>query len=654
MLAKLWNSIEGRLALLGIVSTLSLLGIGWLARNTVENVKINSNAYQRIVTEKDLLSDLNPAVLNVVRAKAIVTGADPGAKPEVIAEILQEYNREKAAFQKAYSKWHDLLPEGVERTHLVDRVGKLGQEFFTVADREFVPALQGGAKEKAKVDAIVDGKLSSLFKDQTDAIKEMSQACQQRLATEEHDAAEMIALRRWWMLVGLFSAIAFVIAMVYFVGRGVRRRAAETITTVQAIAAGDYSRRMSEGQDEFGRIATNVNAMAETLRQIAEINKSQAIIEFSADGTVLTANDLFLQTMGYSASELKGQHHRLFVAQSFSQSPEYREFWARLGRGEVVAGEFSRLAKGGREVFLQATYNPIRDRDGKVIKVVKMAYDVTAQVELRKGVERVLNEVGQSSSTLSAAAQELTATSQQLAANAEETAAQANTAAAAAEQVSGNVSTVAAGAEQMGASIKEIAKSAAEAAKVATTAVRVANSTNAVIGKLGESSAEIGNVVKVITSIAQQTNLLALNATIEAARAGEAGKGFAVVANEVKELAKQTAKATEDIGRKIEAIQTDASGAVRAIGEIGQIIGQINDIQNSIAGAVEEQTATTGEINRNISEAARGSGEIAQNVAGVATAARGTTEGAADAKRAADELSRLAGSMQNLVARFKY
>jgi len=654
MWTKLWHSIEGRLALLGVVSVISLLGIGWFARNTVENVKINSEAYQRIVMEKDILSDLTPAVLNVVRAKAIVTGADPGAKPEVIASLLEDLDREKTAFQKAYSKWHETLPEGVERTHLVDRVGKLGLEFFATTDREFIPALRGGAKEKAKVDAIVEGKLTALYKEQGEAIAEMTKTCQQRLTSEERNAAEMIETRRAWMVGGLIAAIAFVIVTVYLVRRGVKLRSDETIATVQAIAAGDYNRRMTEGQDEFGRIGANVNGMAEMLRQVAEINKSQAIIEFAPDGTILTANDLFQHTMGYSASELKGQHHRLFATQAYSQSPEYREFWARLERGEVVAGEFNRLAKGGRHVYLQATYNPIRDRDGKVIKVVKMALDVTAQVELRKGVEKVLNEVGQSSATLSAAAQELTATSQQLAANAEETAAQANTAAAAAEQVSTNVSTVAAGAEQMGASIKEIAKSAAEAAKVATTAVRVANSTNTIIGKLGESSAEIGNVVKVITSIAQQTNLLALNATIEAARAGEAGKGFAVVANEVKELAKQTAKATEDIGRKIEAIQTDASGAVRAIGEIGQIIGQINDIQNTIAGAVEEQTATTGEINRNISEAARGSGEIAQNVVGVAEAARGTTEGAADAKRAADELSRLAGTMQNLVARFKY
>src|SRR5439155_15096531 len=178
----------------------------------------------------------------------------------------------------------------------------------------------------------------------------------------------------------------------------------------------------------------------------------------------------------------------------------------------------------------------------------------------------------------------------------------ANVASAAAEQVSRNVTTVSTAAEEMGASIKEIAKNANEAARIATSAVKVAERTNTTVAKLGESSAEIGNVVKVITSIAQQTNLLALNATIEAARAGEAGKGFAVVANEVKELAKQTAKATEDIGRKIVAIQTDTKGAVEAIGRIGAIINQIHDLQNTVASAVEEQTATTNEIGRNVSE----------------------------------------------------
>lgn len=263
-------------------------------------------------------------------------------------------------------------------------------------------------------------------------------------------------------------------------------------------------------------------------------------------------------------------------------------------------------------------------------------------------------KIAQTAQVLASSSQELTAVSQQMAANAEETATQANVASAAAEQVSKNVTTVSTGTEEMGASIREIAKSANDAAKVATSAVKVAENTNATVAKLGESSAEIGNVIKVITSIAQQTNLLALNATIEAARAGEAGKGFAVVANEVKELAKQTAKATEDISRKIEAIQGDTKGAVEAIAQIGKIINQINDIQNTIATAVEEQTATTGEISRNVNEAAKGSNEIAQNITGVAQAARSTTEGASNTKSSADELSRLAVDLQKLVSQFKF
>jgi methyl-accepting chemotaxis protein len=265
-----------------------------------------------------------------------------------------------------------------------------------------------------------------------------------------------------------------------------------------------------------------------------------------------------------------------------------------------------------------------------------------------------VSSIAEMAQTLASASRQLTAVSQQMAANAEETAAQANVASAAAEQVSTNVTTVATGADEMGASIREIAKNATEAAKVATSAVKVAEKTNQTVAKLGESSAEIGNVIKVITSIAQQTNLLALNATIEAARAGEAGKGFAVVANEVKELAKQTAKATEDISRKIEAIQTDTKGAVEAIGQIGKIINQINDIQNTIASAVEEQTATTGEISRNVAEAAKGSNEIAQNITGVAQAARGTTEGASNTKDSADGLSKMALELQHLVGQFKY
>ncbi len=265
-----------------------------------------------------------------------------------------------------------------------------------------------------------------------------------------------------------------------------------------------------------------------------------------------------------------------------------------------------------------------------------------------------MRAIGQNSHTLASSSEELWAVSNQMSANAEETATQANVVSAAAEQVTRNLQTVATATEEMTASIKEIARNANDAARVATAAVKTAESTNATVSKLGQSSAEIGQVIKVITSIAQQTKLLALNATIEAARAGEAGKGFAVVANEVKELAKETAKATEDITQKIEEIQGDTQGAVRAIAEISQIITQINDIANTIAGAVEEQTATTNEIAGNVAEAAQGGKQVAENISSVAGAAKSATEGASDTQSAATELSRMASELQNLVGQFRF
>ena len=286
------------------------------------------------------------------------------------------------------------------------------------------------------------------------------------------------------------------------------------------------------------------------------------------------------------------------------------------------------------------------------------------QGEYRKiieGVNQTLNAIvaplrttAQSATALANSSEELTAASEMMAQSADETAAQADIVSAASEQISRNVASVASASEEMQASIREISKNANDSARVAKNAVGMANSTNDTMRKLGESSREIGNVIKVITSIAQQTNLLALNATIEAARAGEAGKGFAVVANEVKELAKQTAKATAEISQKIEAIQGDTKGAIAAIEEIGTVINQINDISNSIASAVEEQTVTTNEIGRSVSEAAQGVDEIAKNISGVALSAKRTTKGTGHTKAASVELSQMAARLQASVSKFTF
>ncbi|MGY2083429.1 methyl-accepting chemotaxis protein [Blastococcus sp. SYSU DS0539] len=335
--------------------------------------------------------------------------------------------------------------------------------------------------------------------------------------------------------------------------------------------------------------------------------------------------------------------------------------WTALAIGVVLAGALAlyvvrqivrtvrsvqtsveALAAGDLTVRPEVTSG---DELGRMAQALAVAQD---------NLRDVLASVAGSADAVAASSEELSASSAQISASAEETSAQSGVVSGAAEEVSRSVQTVAAGAEQMGASIREIATNAAEASEVAARAVTAAETTTATVAKLGESSAEIGNVVKVITSIAEQTNLLALNATIEAARAGEAGKGFAVVANEVKELAQETAKATEDIAKRVLAIQGDTTAAVAAIGEISSIVAQISDRQTTIASAVEEQTATTSEMSRSVQEAAGGTTQIAENISGVSSAADSTTQALTQTRVAVDELSRMAAGLRTTVGRFTY
>ena len=330
-------------------------------------------------------------------------------------------------------------------------------------------------------------------------------------------------------------------------------------------------------------------------------------------------------------------------------------------------GDFRKIIQGVNDT-LDAFLKPVRAA-ADVLHLIAQG-DLTVRVQgdfqgdhaairdninkMAEDLSRSMTAVGENVNTLAMASSELAAISTQMGSKAEESVAQINVVSAASEQVSKNGQTVATGIEEMSASIKEIAKNASEAAQVAGSAVAVAQSADTKVTKLGESSNQIGQVIKVITSIAEQTNLLALNATIEAARAGEAGKGFAVVANEVKELAKETAKATEDISLKIQTIQQDTTEAIAAIREIGEVIGRINNISSTIASAVEEQTATTNEISRNVAEAAQGSTEISRNITAVAEIARSTSEGVEKTQRSSQELANLASELARLVGQFQY
>ncbi|MFC4065756.1 methyl-accepting chemotaxis protein [Actinoplanes subglobosus] len=288
-------------------------------------------------------------------------------------------------------------------------------------------------------------------------------------------------------------------------------------------------------------------------------------------------------------------------------------------------------------------------------------------VEQRDEVGQMANALRRASQTLRQTVTDLTAHSQKLAeesdslartsrssaTSADRGARQASEVADSAAVMSSNIHTVAAGAEEMGASIREISESATQAAQVASRAVDVTANTSTVMAKLGESSSEIDSVVKTITAIAEQTNLLALNATIEAARAGELGKGFAVVASEVKELSQETARATEDIGQRVSAIQADTAGAVAAIAEISEIIARINDFQTTIASAVEEQTVTTNEMSRNVTEAADAGARVSDTINAVAVSVQQTTSGVAETDRAAADLAGMSGDLRRIVDRFK-
>ena len=340
--------------------------------------------------------------------------------------------------------------------------------------------------------------------------------------------------------------------------------------------------------------------------QIQALHRSQSIIEFGLDGTILSANRNFLDALGYEIDEIRGKHHGIFVSTAHRESPEYRDFWKRLASGQYQTGEYMRLGKNGRKVYIQASYNPIVDRDGRPLKIVKFATDLTAQIEerMRRGaiqltVGRELEDIAQATSNM---------------------ALQAADAAIHASSVVTDVNKAVAGATLLFETANAIGTQVTNAATISGRAVAQAIDTTEIVSGLSHRAARIGEVVALIRAIASQTNLLALNATIEAARAGEAGRGFAVVAHEVKGLATQTEQATEQITAQILSVQDATRHAVDAMRSIQDTIENLNQVSSTVARALMGQTAVMHDMSREMEAATGSATSITDNITLIAQA----------------------------------
>jgi len=601
-------SLGGKFRLLISCFAVGFLVFGTASFVTLHQVKVNGPRYERIITGKDLLADILPPPAYILESYTAVLEALVAKKAEDVNQALDKGAALRKSFEERMTFWGTKMPSPEMLRMLNEECKPPAMEFFGLRDGEFASALHSGNHDKAE--SLFTTKMRPLYEKHLAAILALVSKAESFAAAEEKQVGSLVIQAEVILFAALGGVILVVIVLSKTVSGSIIATLKRTAEVLDAVARGDFRQKLEHNvDDEIGHMASSVNEMVGSIRSV--------LLEEVVEWSVVAEN------------QKKAQQEK----------------------------ELARIQQKKAETLLSAVNAAV---EGDLTQTVDVhGVDAIGQVGEGLGtlLEAFRNSIelfAKAISSVDAASQQLSSVSTEMSATAEETAGQSTTVSAAAEQVARNLQTVAAASEEMTASVSEIAKNASQAAKVALEAVKIAESTNLTIVKLGESSIEIGNVIKLITTIAQQTNLLALNATIEAARAGESGKGFAVVANEVKELAKATASAAEDISHKVETIQADTVGAVGAINEITKVINQINEIANVIAFSVEEQTATTNEISHNVSEAAAGGSEIARNIEGVAVAAEATAKGAGESQRSAVELSEMAGELKRLVDRFNY
>ena len=677
------RNLSVRFKLLGPIAGCTLLlaaGVYWYMTRAAADQAVEAAAEQgrRLTTQmEEVRGYYAEHVASVCRKQGMEVTPDYAGKPNAIplpATMVHELNdslsrKEDGYTVRLYSRYpfpnrkDGGVHDGFEQEALRYLEANPKGEFWRRDDAGGVPAVRFAMADVMSSESCVSCHNTHPNSPKTDwKLGDVRGALEMAIPLERPLAAAQAGAR--WVAAGIGLALFCLLGVVAYLSERLifqpLRRMGRAAT---ALAAGDVNQTIDcRARDEIGALATAFQGSIAYLNRAAGAARSLSHGDLDAPLEVQSDKDELSKAFQELQRTVRG-----LVAETGRLTAAAREGRLdRRGDASAYRGAFAELI-GGVNATLDAVLGPIDAADAALQRLADGDLAARVHGDFQGGHARIqvafntaaeamaaaVGPIGRNARVLAGSSGDLAAVSRQLSAGAEETSRQAGSVSAAAEQVSRNAQAVATAVEEMSATVNEIAHNASNAARVAAGAVRAAEAANATVAKLGESSAEVGNVVKVVASVAEQTKLLALNATIEAARAGEAGKGFAVVANEVKELAKETARATEDIGQKIEAIQRDARGAAGAITQIGAVVNQIHDMQATIASAVEEQTATTNEIARNIAEAAQGGAEISRGIAEVAQALRGTAEGSAQTRQAAAEMARVAADLGRLVGCFR-